>query len=209
MTLLKNVLPLLATFFIGAVMLIEYFFDVPFASDISSLINSWTPTITAFTVIVGTANLVMVHGRSVSRKASGWFKSILLLAAFALIVVLGLTVGKGSPAYVFIFENVYNATGSTMFALTAFYIGSSSFRAFRAMNLHATILLLSGGILMLGRVPIGEYVSSALPDIAQWLMDVPNVAGQRGVMIAMGIGFVSQCLRILLGYNRRHLGAVE
>ena len=48
-----------------------------------------------------------------------------------------------------------------------------------------------------------------MPDIAQWLMDIPNVAGQRGLMIAMGIGFVSQCLRVLLGYSRRHYGATE
>ena len=58
-----------------------------------------------------------------------------------------------------------------MFALTAFYIGSSAFRAFRAMNMHATILLISGALVMLGRVPIGEYVSKSMPDIAQWIMD--------------------------------------
>ena len=207
--MLKNVLPLLVTFFIGAIMIIEFFFVAPWASDISGLIRSWTPIITAFTIIVGTCNLLMVHWRSVSRKVPGWFKSVLLLVAFAVTVVIGLTAGQKAPAYVFIFENILNATGATMFALTAFYIGSSGFRAFRAMNLHATILLLSGAVLMLGRVPIGEYVSSAMPNIAQWIMDVPNVAGQRGIMIAMGIGFVSQCLRILLGYNRRHPGAAE
>ena len=36
----------------------------PWASDISGLIRSWTPIITAFTIIVGTCNLLMVHWRS-------------------------------------------------------------------------------------------------------------------------------------------------
>ena len=206
---MKNVLPLLVTFFIGAIMIIEFFFVAPWASDISGIIRSWTPMITAFTIIVGTCNLLMVHSRTVSRKTSGWYKSILLLVAFAATAVIGLSAGQKAPAYVFIFDNILNATGSTMFALTAFYIGSSGFRAFRAQNLHATILLVAGAILMLGNVPIGEYVSGYLPDIAKWIMDVPNVAGQRGIMVAMGIGFVSQCLRILLGYNKRHLGATE
>ena len=156
--MLKNVLPLLVTFFIGAIMMIEFFFVAPWASDISGLIRSWTPIITAFTIIVGTCNLLMVHGRSINRKAAGYFKSVLLLIAFAVTVVLGLTAGQKSPAYVFIFDNILNATGATMFSLTAFYIGSSGFRAFRAMNLHATILLLSGGLLMIGRVPIGRCI---------------------------------------------------
>lgn len=206
---MRNIVPLLITFFIGAIMMIEFFFVAPWASQISGLIRGWTPMITAFTVLVGSANLLLVNGRNLSRKVTGWYKSVLLLLGFAVTVVLGLTMGQNSGPYVFIFDNVLSATGSTMFALTAFYIGSSAFRSFRAMNLHATILLISGGLLMIGRVPIGEYVSSAMPSIAQWIMDVPNVAGQRGIMIAMGIGFVSQCLRILMGYNRRHLGATE
>ena len=206
---MKNLLPLLITFFIGAIMMIEFFVVAPWAGKVSGLIRSWTPMITAFTVLVGTANLILVHGKNVNRKALGWYKSILLLASFLVTIGLGLTVGQNSEPYLFIFDNILNSTGSTMFSLTAFYIGSSAFRAFRAMNLHATILLISGAMVMLGRVPIGEYVSRSMPDIAQWIMDVPNVAGQRGIMIAMGIGFVSQCLRVLLGYSRRHLGATE
>ncbi|HHY17674.1 MAG TPA: hypothetical protein GX524_06310 [Firmicutes bacterium] len=206
---MKNWVPLLITFFIGAIMMIEFFFVAPWAGNISGSIRSWTPMITAFTVVVGTVNLILVHGKNVSRKTSGWYKSILLLVSFLVTIGLGLTVGQKSDSYMFIFDNILNATGSTMFALTAFYIGSSAFRAFRAMNMHATILLISGALVMLGRVPIGEYVSKSMPDIAQWIMDIPNVAGQRGIMIAMGIGFVSQCLRVLLGYSRRHLGAIE
>lgn len=197
------------TFFIGIVMLVEFFFVAPWASKVSGIIRSWTPMITAFTVLVGTANLILLHGKNISRKTAAWYKSVLLIISFVATLGLGLTLGQGSEPYKFIFDNILNATGSTMFALTAFYIGSSSFRAFRAMNLHATILLVSGALVMLGRVPVGEYVSKAMPDLAQWIMDIPNVAGQRGIMIAMGIGFVSQCLRVLLGYSRRHLGATE
>jgi hypothetical protein len=206
---LKTLAPLLTTFFIGAVMMIEFFFVAPWASSISALIRSWTPLITAFTIVVGTVNLILVHGKNVNRKSPGWYKSVLLLAAFFTMTVIGMTLGQNSDPYTFLLENVLNATSSSIFALSAFYIGSSSFRAFRAMNLHAAVLLISGALVMLGRVPIGEYVSGSMPDIAQWLMDIPNVAGQRGLMIAMGIGFVSQCLRVLLGYSRRHYGATE
>jgi len=205
----KDVIPVLVTYFIGAVMMIEFFFVAPWAISVSASIRSWTPVITAFAVIVGTVNLVLVHGKNISRKTVGWYRSIVLLASFLVTAVLGLTVGQGASSYMFIFDNILNTVGSTMFALCAFYIGSSAFRAFQARNLQATVLLVSGVLVMIGRVPIGEYISKHMPNIAQWIMDVPNTAGQRAMMIAMGIGFVSQCLRILVGYNRKHLGAVE
>lgn len=209
MIILKNLIPLLVTVFIGIIMIIEFFFNVPWASGVSGIILSWVPVIAAFTIMVGTLNLMLVNGKAIRRKTSGWYKSAVLLVSLFATIILGLSQGTNSEAYEFVFDNILSATGSTMFALCAFYIGSASFRAFRATNLHATILLISGALLMLGRVPVGEYISKSMPTIAEWIMDVPNVAGQRGIMISTGLGFVSQCLRVLLGYSRRHLGTTE
>jgi hypothetical protein len=81
---------------------------------------------------------------------------------------------KGS-LFSWMFFNIFNPLSSTMFALLAFFVASASYRAFRIRNFEATLLLVSGIILMLGRVPIGEL-------IPWWLV---------GFLIVFGLGAVS------------------
>jgi len=96
--------------------------------------------------------------------------------------------------------------GAAMFAMLAFYIASASYRAFRMRSLEATILLISAVLVMLGRAPIGELMWNQFPTIATWLLNIPNTAGQKAIMIGSAIGAFATSLRILLGIERGHLG---
>jgi len=106
-----------------------------------------------------------------------------------------------------VFYNTVNAPlASTMFALLAFFIASAAFRAFRARNTEATLLLITAIVMMIGRVSIGEYLWPGFPRLTEWLLDVPNLAAKRAVAIGVGLGAISTALKIILGIDRSYLG---
>ena len=106
-------------------------------------------------------------------------------------------------------EFVFNPLQAAMFALLAFFIASAAFRAFRARNVEATILLVAGAIVMIGRIPLGETLTGGSPflgNATEWLMKWPNTAAQRGIMIGAALGAASLSLRVIVGIERSFLG---
>ena len=112
-------------------------------------------------------------------------------------------------SYKWIFDYLYIPLTSTMFALLAFYIASAGFRAFRARNAEATLLLLAAALVMFASVPIGEGVPGIGPYLValkNWILDVPNIAARRAIFIGAALGAISTGLRVILGLERSHLG---
>ena len=109
---------------------------------------------------------------------------------------------------------------STIFSLLAFFMASAAFRAFRARNTEATILLIAAGLVMAGRVPLLEFLAVPFPALqpsaasasqflgrlTEWIMDTPNRAAQSGIIIGAALGAASMAIRVILGIERGYLG---
>jgi hypothetical protein len=204
---LRKTLPVVIAFVCGVTVLIAYFFKIPFIQSLAqNYILKWQSVIAVFALGLGAVNIIRIHMRNVQKDLAKNFYSLALLITFIVTIVVGLTMGQSSKSYKFIFDYINVPTGSAIFSLLAFYIGTAAYRAFRAKNVEAAILLLTGCIVMLGRVPIGAKILPFTPSWTDWIMSVLNVGGQRGVMVAGAIGFIAVSLRIIIGLERRSYG---
>ncbi len=104
---------------------------------------------------------------------------------------------------------------TTTFALLAFYVASAAFRAFRAKNLEASLLLGTALIILFRATMFAGYVQVPLADgsmlgmdrIYAFVMSVFNTAGNRAIMIGIALGIASTSLKVLLGIDRSYLGS--
>jgi hypothetical protein len=199
--------PYVVTFLTGALLVSFFFIPHHRAQEAQSVILDWSNVVYAFALILGSVTLWAGHQRKVATRAPGWAYSVVTLASLAFVTIWGVAQGVEEGTAVSTFYNTVNSPlASTMFALLAFFIASAAFRAFRARNTEATLLLVTAIVMMIGRVSVGELIWPGFPKLTEWLLDVPNLAAKRAVGIGVGLGAVSTALKIILGIDRTYLG---
>jgi hypothetical protein len=209
---MRRQLPLALCFIAGCFTAIQYFIPHAAVQDFQERLLGWLMTLLAFAFLLGTVSLVKLHYHKIRNRADD--RGYSFVALIGLLVMIGLGLfhpehhSPGSPFNV-MFQNVQVPIEATMFSLLAFYIASAAFRAFRARTLEATLLLVAACIVMLGRVPIGDIISERLPEMTRWILEVPNLASKRGVMIGVGLGMMATALKIVLGIERAWMGGSD
>jgi len=114
--------------------------------------------------------------------------------------------GLRSTMFRAFFDNILIPIFATMFSLLAFFIASAAYRAFTARNVMATLLLLAALIVMLRFNPYFGPLSPYMSKASNWLMNVPNLAAQRAIIIGVGLGIVATALKVILGIERGYMG---
>jgi hypothetical protein len=105
-----------------------------------------------------------------------------------------------------IYDHVFAPCNATMFALLAFFVASAAFRAFRARNVEAALLLGSAIIVLLAQAPIGRWLSTSVPHLGDWILDILSNGSRRAIIMGAAVGAIATGLRVILGIERSHLG---
>lgn len=193
-------------------MIIQFFVPHRYMANIYQEFNNWTIIIGIFTMIVGIGSLITVHYSKIKQKKEGWWYSLVTIIALFGMSAIGILGGTENDLFLNLYRYCLSPVTATMFSLLAFFIASAAYRAFRIRNVTATLLLLAAVVVMLGRVPVGEIITSWLPEwlrlpsIANYLLTVPNVAAKRAIYIGVGLGVAAVSLKIILGIERTWLG---
>lgn len=203
---MKHTLPVAICLIAGIFMILDFSASAPFIQSTSKNLQNWTVIVSAFALGIGGVSLIRLHGRNIMKRASGWGHSVVLLLGLFFMILRGIAFGTQDTGYLFAFNNMLTPLGAAVYASLAFYIASAGYRAFRARSLEAGILLGAGLIVLLGRAPLGDAISPYLPQVANWIINVPNVAGMRGIIICSAVGVMASGLRVLTGLDRGYLG---
>jgi hypothetical protein len=204
---MRKEVPLVITFLAGAFFIADYFIPHTGFSNIAEQVNGWTIIVIAFSYILGVANVARVNLDQIQKGSRDKFYKIVLLVCLFFMSIVGIVWGiQGGSVFDWFFLNVYYPMQSTMFALLAFYIASAAFRAFRIRSVQAALLAITAVFVMIGRVPIGEAIWKDFSNFSEWIMNVPQLAGKRAILIGAALGAISTGLKVIAGLERTHLG---
>lgn len=232
--MLKRTIPILIASFVGFLLIFSKI-SPPF-QVLEKNVVIWFDILASFAFVLGGGNLVLNNLRKISDRHAGWGYSVITLTAFFVTLIVGVTklgvppgnkylgyswsgdyMAEGSGFW-WIFSYVYVPLSATMFATLAFYISSAAFRAFRAKNVEATLLLLTAVLVLVGQTSYGPQLTENIPLDSGWagfrienikgtLINLFNTLGTRAIMIGIALGVVSTSLKVLLGVDQSYLGA--
>lgn len=207
----KEKIPIFITIVVGVFMIAKFFLNVLWIKTVADELEQWGLIVLSMAIILGVANILRLNIKIVIKRGRDWPYKLVVIISMVVMILVGIwdlatrgDVSAGS-AFQYLFDIIFTPLSATMFALLAFYVASAAFRAFRARNVGAALLLFSGALIMIGRVPLSAAISGYLPKMADWIMAVPNAAGQRGLIIGAAMGVIATGLRVIFGIERPYL----
>ncbi len=240
---MKRTIPLVLVFTLGVIYFFAGFFSNSFSVNFlqQEIYANWLKIVGTFAIIMSVTSLWRRNYIKIKRKAPGYVYNyieligMVVMASFAVLlpkvnIGAGMVLGgiEKNSVFNWIFMNIQVPMQATMFSMLAFYIASAAYRAFRARNIEATLLLITAAIVMIGRVPLGENIYQAmsgvnshfLPEfhwagifdfqgITQWILDIPNTASKRAIVFGVAMGGIATSLKIVFGIEKSWLGGTE
>jgi len=178
--------------------------------NVANYFQRWMLIVIALATLVGVIAVVQVHAKNVQKRSKDWLFSIIVLVILALMLVAGLplkevTLGPTNSVYLYLFNNAYTPLSGTMYSIIAFFITSAAFRAFRARNIEASLVLIAGLLMVLSNAPLFTVMWPPFKTIGDWIMAVPNTATMRAITMGIALGTIALAVRTLMGIERGYL----
>jgi len=212
MIFLRRRLPLLITMITGLLFAGQYYVPHPSSEFLLTSATKWLQIIGGFALVLGVSSLFHQHAVKIRRQEAGWGYSLVLYGGMLVTIAAGaMAWGKESldgtmTGFGWVYSFMMVPLQGTMFAILAFFIASAAYRSFRARSREAAVLLVAAVIVMMGRVPLGEYLLPLSGDVSQWILNVLNASVRRAILIGVSLGTIALSFKIIFGVERSYLG---
>lgn len=230
--MMRRTIPMLILAATGVLLIVANF--SPFTVGWQETVLDWFNILAAFAFVLGAGNLLAVNLEQISSRRPGWAYSVITIVAFAVTLVVGLVKVGAVPnqmhpdihlagahdvpqaAFGWIYEYMLVPLTATMFALLAFYVASAAFRAFRAKNLEAILLLGTAFIILLAQTAAGMFLTGWIPEdsafaflrfemLKKGITEHVQTAGMRAITIGIALGVAATSLRLIFGIDKSYL----
>jgi hypothetical protein len=206
MAALKRVVPTAIAIAVGLLVLVAVFGSIPLVDAVAVYLIDAAVIVAAFAFFLGLLNVLRVHGRKIREGGADSLYSFVLLVALLVVLALGLPPlgdqpsGPSQPAVQWIFQNIQLPVQAALSALLVFLMITAGYRLVSHRNLESAVMLLVALLVLVGQVAAG--LVPVLVDVKDWILDVPTLAGVRGILLGVALGAVLTGIRLLLGVER-------
>jgi len=206
---MKRQLPIFIVFVAGIIMVFQFFVPHAASEFLFTYANDFVIVIGILALPLGIFSLMRGTVKKAQKDPKERLYAIATIVGFLVMVIAGVKREYfTSPGT--LLQNTFNyiliPAQATLFSMLAFYVASAAYRAFRVRTWLATVLLVTAFIIMLRIVPLPAPLSGWVAEIVRWILEVPNMAAKRAIIIGVGLGGVAYSMKIILGIERGYMG---
>lgn len=206
MVVLKRMLPTAVAIAVGLFVLLGLLTRIEVFDTIGTRLIDTAVIVAAFALFLGVINVLRVHARKIQQGKPGRIYSIILIVAVLIVLAVGLlslpgqASGPSQPIIQWIFVNIQAPIQASLSALLVFFVITAAYRLLLVRNLESVVMLVVVILVLLGQTTLG--LLPVLPELKEWILDVPAMAGVRGILLGVALGAVLTGVRLLLGVER-------
>lgn len=194
----------------GLVVLLGYFVRLPILITLRQVFVRWAIMLAAVALLVGVANLFVVHQRKASTAQKGVPYSIILLVSLLVTLLLGGIFGPNGTWPLWIFNYIQIPIETSLMAILAVILAFGAARLIgRRLNWFTVLFVGIALIMLLGTATLFGVQVPGLhgPDgLRSLIARIPAVAGGRGILLGVALGAIAAGLRVLMGADRPYGG---
>jgi hypothetical protein len=186
----------------GLVVLLHQFLSNEYLDRIGGALTASAALVAAFAVLLGLFNVLAVHlQRLAERGGNRWSSGVILLTALVVLFTV-LPSGGGSSASNWVFRYLYRPLEAAFLALLVFFMAMAAYRALRIRTWETALFVIAALVVLAGAVPLSNLISPMFTAAREWVLNVPTVAGVRGILFGVALGVLATGLRLLAGIDR-------